>query len=180
MEKVDHEHYFEQISNTTLKQLLKEDKKANRSSVKSDKDIDDGDGPVEYSWEAKNKDQLIGEFIEKIEKESQISPPSIKIPLRAAFEGQAPDDENKIIRTWQLVSSFYLTPFKTVSANPALPTHLKERILNFVDDLINKCKFVSELSHDCLGENKIRNSVAFPAIQRICRNLIDLNEARYR
>lgn len=66
MEKVDHEHYFEQISNATLRQLLKEDKKVNRSSIKSEKDIDDDDGPVEYSWEAKNKDQLIEEFIDKI------------------------------------------------------------------------------------------------------------------
>jgi hypothetical protein len=33
MEKVDHEHYFEQISNPTLKQLLKEEKKVTRNST---------------------------------------------------------------------------------------------------------------------------------------------------
>ena len=33
MEKLDHEHYFEQISNPTLKQLLKEEKKINRNST---------------------------------------------------------------------------------------------------------------------------------------------------
>lgn len=73
MEKVDHEHYFEQISNATLKQLLREEKKVNRNSlsrnsINSEKEIDDDQEGYEYSWEVKNKEQLVEEFMEAVER----------------------------------------------------------------------------------------------------------------
>lgn len=82
-------------------------------------------GEYEYSWEVKNKDQLAQEFIEIVEKEAQLAPPSIKIPLRAAYDSPAAEEESKIGRIWQLLSSFYLQPFKAASAHPSLPIHLR-------------------------------------------------------
>lgn len=53
MQKVDHEHYFEQISNITLKQLLKEEKRPNRYSYSNEKEVEEeneGYEGYEYSW----------------------------------------------------------------------------------------------------------------------------------
>lgn len=63
MEKVDHEHYFEQISNRTLRELLKEEHKVNRNSTNSNPDAEDDKEGYEFSWEVKNKDQLVQEFV---------------------------------------------------------------------------------------------------------------------
>lgn len=109
-----------------------------------------------------------------------MAPPSIKIPLKAAYESHATDDESRIGRIWQLISSFYLKPFKVASAHPALPLHLRERILNYIDDLISRCRFFSELSHENIGENKGKSSPYYDRIERVCRSVVEVNEDRYR
>jgi hypothetical protein len=180
MEKVDHEHYFEQISNPTLRQLLREERKASRNSTNSEKEIEDENEGYEYSWEVKNKDQLVQEFIQNVEREAGLAPASIKIPLRAVFDSSDADEEARVGRTWQLLSSFYLKPFKAASSHPAVPLHLRERILSFIDDLISRCRFFSELGHENMGENKARGSTHYDSIERVCRSVLELNEGRYR
>lgn len=90
------------------------------------------------------------------------------------------DEEGRIGRIWQLLSSFYLKPFKAASAHPALPLHLRERILNFIDDLISRCRFFSELSHENIGENKAKGSPYYERIDIVCKSVLEVDEERYR
>jgi hypothetical protein len=54
-----------------------------------------------------------------------LAPASIKIPLKAAYNSSNSDEEARVGRIWQLLSSFYLKPFKAASTNPAVPLHLR-------------------------------------------------------
>lgn len=107
-----------------------------------------------------------------MEREAGLAPASIKIPLRAAYESAEAEEESRVGRIWQLLSSFYLKPFKAASSHPSVPLHLRERILSFIDELISRCRFFSELSHENIGEDKARGSAHYLAIERVCRSVL--------
>ena len=76
---------------------------------------------------------------------------SIKIPLRALCGNKPGQHKDKI---WRVVSHFYLKPFLRVANNPELPSEAKERVLQFVDELVSKWGFTGELASRTLEQHK--------------------------
>ena len=119
MEKFDHTHYFQQIAESTLRELLR----------------DEGDRPRSI-LDVADKHKLIEVFMQRAVAESELCPPSIKIPLKALTEGEESGSNSRFV--WGAISPFYLQPFLSVGGTDGLSQTIRERILDFVEELSSK------------------------------------------
>jgi hypothetical protein len=106
-------------------------------------------------------------------------PPAVKIPLRGIV-GSAPEPrQDQERRAWRLVSHFYLAPFLRIASSVQLGREAKERILQFVDEVVKHWGFTGELTHLSL-EGSSPMPAGLSRIERITRLLLKVDEGRCR
>ena len=120
-------------------------------------------------------DELVASYLDKIETEALLCPPSMKIALKTLSQHEKTHD-----KVWKLVSHFYLIPFLRISSKSELHPESRERILHFVDELVQNWNFTSELTHHSFQSESSYKEEARKRIEKICNKILDVNEDRWK
>lgn len=104
-------------------------------------------------------------------------PPLIKIPLRAMLGKQADSAARPLAKVWTLLSHFYLLPFLRTAERAELGEKAKQRILEFVDELVRNWGFTAELTYQSLQSNgkEHENEERRERVERVCSKLVQVN-----